>query len=254
MDEERKRDEHKGINERTEGEQRLAAVLREGLEQEIGEIPEVSINIDELKQLEAADRKTRKIKRLRTISVAAAAVIVCAAIIYTVLPESVVPVDADKNTKQKVEEKDGVVIINEGDVEGDSGEVSITETDWDKIEDLKEYVPNLYIPGYVPEGYEFEKATVVRYSEEAYKSEMTFKNSKNKLLSLAQTGQAQDDIETAFIGEYNEKIQCDLGDVYIVEHQKGISGTLLYKHERIFIFGDISIDIIEKIFRSLQPL
>ncbi len=106
-----KRDEHKGINERTEGEQRLAAVLREGLEQEIGEIPEVSINIDELKQLEAADRKTRKIKRLRTISVAAAAVIVCAAIIYTVLPESVVPVDADKNTKQKVEEKDGVVII-----------------------------------------------------------------------------------------------------------------------------------------------
>ena len=85
MDEERKRDEHKGINERTEGEQRLAAVLREGLEQEIGEIPEVSINIDELKQLEAADRKTRKIKRLRTISVAAAAVIVCAAIIYTVL-------------------------------------------------------------------------------------------------------------------------------------------------------------------------
>ena len=80
MDEERKRDEHKGINERTEGEQRLAAVLREGLEQEIGEIPEVSINIDELKQLEAADRKTRKIKRLRTISAAAAAVIVCAAI------------------------------------------------------------------------------------------------------------------------------------------------------------------------------
>ena len=55
-----------------------------------------------------------------------------------------------------------MVIINEGDVEGDSGEVSITETDWDKIEDLKEYVPNLYIPGYVPEGYEFEKATVVK--------------------------------------------------------------------------------------------
>ena len=47
MDEERKRDEHKGINERKDGEQRLAAVLREGLEQEIGEIPEVSINIDE---------------------------------------------------------------------------------------------------------------------------------------------------------------------------------------------------------------
>ena len=148
MDEERKRDEHKGINERTEGEQRLAAVLREGLEQEIGEIPEVSINIDELKQLEAADRKTRKIKRLRTISVAAAAVIVCAAIIYTVLPESVVPVDADKNTKQKVEEKDGVVIINEGDGIGEIGAMTWSETNWKKVDEIKELVPDILTVSY----------------------------------------------------------------------------------------------------------
>ena len=226
MDEERKRDEHKGINERTEGEQRLAAVLREGLEQEIGEIPEVSINIDELKQLEAADRKTRKIKRLRTISAAAAAVIVCAAIIYTVLPESVVPVDADKNTKQKVEEKDGVVIINEGEVEGDSGEVSITETDWDKIEDLKEYVPNLYIPGYVPEGYEFEKATVKRYSEEIYKCEYLFKTN-------------------------DKKDTVALGTIYINNHQKEISGVLISGKDKIFVFGDISERELIKVYDQL---
>ena len=251
MDEERKRDEHKGINERTEGEQRLAAVLREGLEQEIGEIPEVSINIDELKQLEAADRKTRKIKRLRTISVAAAAVIVCAAIIYTVLPESVVPVDADKNTKPTVEEKDGVVIINEGDVEGDSGEVSITETDWDKIEDLKEYVPNLYIPGYVPEGYEFEKATVVRYSEGLYKSDIVFVDDKNEIISIAQTTQKEDS-KTIFIEQYEEKFECSLGEVYIVKYQKGISGTLISGHERIFIFGNISSNEMKNICESLD--
>lgn len=239
MDEERKRDEHKGINERKESEQRLAAVLREGLEQEIGEIPEVSINIDELKQLEAADRKTRKIKRLRTISAAAAAVIVCAAIIYTVLPESVVPVDADKNTKQKVEEKDGVVIINEGDVEGDSGEVSITETDWDKIEDLKEYVPNLYIPGYVPEGYEFEKATVKRYSEEMYRCEYIFVSDRNDI-TIIQTSQPSSGSKTIFMEEYNKEIDSTLGTIYIDNHQKRISGTLNTSNDRIFIFGDIS--------------
>lgn len=250
MDEERKRDEHKGINERTEGEQRLAAVLREGLEQEIGEIPEVSINIDELKQLEAADRKTRKIKRLRTISVAAAAVIVCAAIIYTVLPESVVPVDADKNTKQKVEEKDGMVIINEGDVEGDSGEVSITETDWDKIEDLKEYVPNLYIPGYVPEGYEFEKATVVRYSDEMYEGEFLFQNSIGKELTITETSQSKG-TQTYFIEEYREKIETDIGELYITEHQKGISGTVIKNTDRILIFGEISTKEMQKICNNL---
>lgn len=250
MDEERKRDEHKGINERKDGEQRLAAVLREGLEQEIGEIPEVSINIDELKQLEAADRKTRKIKRLRTISVAAAAVIVCAAIIYTVLPESVVPVDADKNTKQKVEEKDGMVIINEGDVEGDSGEVSITETDWDKIEDLKEYVPNLYIPGYVPEGYEFEKATVEKYSEDMYRCEYFFKNSKNSI-SILQTSRKQSGSNTMFIDKFDKKIDSNLGIIYIDNHQNRVSGILYNNNDRISILGDISENELIKIYEYL---
>lgn len=252
MDEERKRDEHKGINERTEGEQRLAAVLREGLEQEIGEIPEVSINIDELKQLEAADRKTRKIKRLRTIGVAAAAVIVCAAIIYTVLPESVVPVDADKNTKQKVEEKDGMVIINEGDVEGDSGEVSITETDWDKIEDLKEYVPNLYIPGYVPEGYEFEKATVVRYSEEAYESEFVFVNNKAKIISIRQTMQTGTGNKTNFISQSDKMLKCKLGTIYINNHQKSIIGIVVTENERLYISGDITERDLYRIYEQLN--
>ena len=177
--------------------------------------------------------------------------IVCAAIIYTVLPESVVPVDADKNTKQKVEEKDGVVIINEGDVEGDSGEVSITETDWDKIEDLKEYVPNLYIPGYVPEGYEFEKATVVRYSEGLYKSDIVFVDDKNEIISIAQTTQKEDS-KTIFIEQYEEKFECSLGEVYIVKYQKGISGTLISGHERIFIFGNISSNEMKNICESLD--
>lgn len=252
MDEERKRDEHKGINERTEGEQRLAAVLREGLEQEIGEIPEVSINIDELKQLEAADRKTRKVKRLRTISVAAAAVIVCAAIIYTVLPESVVPVDADKNTKQKVEEKDGMVIINEGDVEGDSGEVSITETDWDKIEDLKEYVPNLYIPGYVPEGYEFEKATVEKYSDDMYKIEFTFIDNKKSYLSMIQASQVESGNKTLFLKESDEIYESRWGTVYISNHQKGISGMLIKDNDKISIFGDISEVDLKNIYEGLE--
>lgn len=251
MDEERKRDEHKGINERKEGEQRLAAVLREGLEQEIGEIPEVSINIDELKQLEAADRKTRKIKRLRTISVAAAAVIVCAAIIYTVLPESVVPVDADKNTKQKVEEKDGMVIINEGDVEGDSGEVSITETDWDKIEDLKEYVPNLYIPGYVPEGYEFEKATVETYTNENYSCEYHFKNNR-KRITIIHASQDESGSNTMFIDGYDKQDDSNLGVVYINDHQKQISGYLFARDSSIFVFGDISEVELINIYNNLQ--
>ncbi len=252
MAEERKKGERKEMNGSADGEKKLAAVLKEGLEEDLGEIPEVSINIEELKKLEETDRKKRKQKRVRNAGVAAAAVIVCAVILYAVWPQSAVPVDADKNTEQKVEEKDGVVIINEGDVEGDSGEVSVTETDWNKVSDLKEYVPNLYIPGYVPEGYEFEKATVKRYSDEMYESEFCFVTDQKESLIITQTAQVEDDIQTVFVEDYEKKLHCELGDIYIVKHQKGISGTLINKRDRIVIFGEVSIEEIESLYKSLK--
>lgn len=250
MAEERKKGERKEMNGSADGEKKLAAVLKEGLEEDLGEIPEVSINIEELKKLEETDRKKRKQKRVRNAGVAAAAVIVCAVILYAVWPQSAVPVDADKNTEQKVEEKDGVVIINEGDVEGDSGEVSVTETDWNKVSDLKEYVPNLYIPGYVPEGYEFEKATVVRYSDEMYEGEFLFQNSIGKELTITETSQSKG-TQTYFIEEYREKIETDIGELYITEHQKGISGTVIKNTDRILIFGEISTKEMQKICNNL---
>lgn len=252
MAEERKKGERKEMNGSADGEKKLAAVLKEGLEEDLGEIPEVSINIEELKKLEETDRKKRKQKRVRNAGVAAAAVIVCAVILYAVWPQSAVPVDADKNTEQKVEEKDGVVIINEGDVEGDSGEVSVTETDWNKVSDLKEYVPNLYIPGYVPEGYEFEKATVKRYSDELHDCEYVFKDKRNLVLSITQSAQTENDVQTDYLSDYDEKVQCELGDIYILNHQKGISGTLIDKTERIFIFGDISKKDLIEIYQNLR--
>ena len=145
------------------------------------------------------------------------------------------PVDADKNTKQKVEEKDGVVIINEGDVEGDSGEVSITETDWDKIEDLKEYVPNLYIPGYVRRGMSFEKATVETYTNENYSCEYHFKNNR-KRITIIHASQDESGSNTMFIDGYDKQDDSNLGVVYINDHQKQISGYLFARDSSIFVF------------------
>lgn len=112
-------------------------------------------------------------------------------------------------------------------------------------------MPNLYIPGYVPEGYEFEKATVVRYSEGLYKSDIVFVDDKNEIISIAQTTQKEDS-KTIFIEQYEEKFECSLGEVYIVKYQKGISGTLISGHERIFIFGNISSNEMKNICESLD--
>lgn len=233
-------------------EEKLAKVLKDALAEEIGEIPKASISVEELRELEATDRKKRaKKKRIRFASIAAVVVIVCGAAVYMAWPKAAVPVDADKNTQQRVEEKDGMVIINEGDVEGDSGEVAVTETDWDKVEDLREYVPNLYIPEYVPEGYEFEEATVKKYSDETYDSEFIFENNSARDLIISQTALLEDDLQTDFVGEYDKKLNSNSGDIYIVKHQKGISGTLIDAHDRIFIFGEFSTEEMKSIFDNL---
>lgn len=233
-------------------EEKLAKVLKDALAEEIGEIPKVSISVEELKALEAADRKKRARKRrLRFVSIAAVVVIVCGAAVYMAWPKAAVPVDADKNTEQRVEEKDGTVIINEGDVEGDSGEVAVTETDWDKVGELRKYVPNLYIPEYVPEGYEFKEATVSKYSDETYECEYVFENGK-KQLTIVQMTKEEGDVQTDFVSEYEEISNCRWGDIYIVKHQKGRSGLLRDGNDRIFVFGDISVKDVQSIYDSLQ--
>lgn len=234
-------------------EEKLAKVLKDALAEEIGEIPKVSISVEELKALEAADRKKRARKRrLRFVSIAAVVVIVCGAAVYMAWPKAAVPVDADKNTEQRVEEKDGMVIINEGDVEGDSGEVAVTETDWNKVEELRKYVPSLYIPEYVPEGYEFKEVQVNRYSDDSYACEYLFTSNGEKYVSITQASYDASGSQTLFLDESNEKRTCNLGTIYIKKHQKGTSGILIINRNKLSIFGDISTSELINIYDGLR--
>ena len=53
-------------------EKQTATVLAQAVAEELGEIPEVSITIEELKALERADRKKRNRKKVKLVGVVAA--------------------------------------------------------------------------------------------------------------------------------------------------------------------------------------
>ena len=91
-----------------------------------------------------------------------------------------------------------------------------------------------------------------RYSDEMYESEFCFVTDQKESLIITQTAQVEDDIQTVFVEDYEKKLHCELGDIYIVKHQKGISGTLINKRDRIVIFGEVSIEEIESLYKSLK--
>lgn len=150
-------------------ENKAAEKLAEALGEDIGEIPEVSITVEELKKLEQADRKKRNRKRANIVGIAAALILVCGVAAFAAWPKMAAPVDADKNTQQSVEEENGVVVINENGAEGESA-VTRTEKNWDKVADLRKDFPELMIPSYVPEGYEFVEVEIEQYKNMGYKA------------------------------------------------------------------------------------
>lgn len=160
-------------------ENQTATVLAQAVAEELGEIPEVSITIEELKALERADRKKRNRKKVKVVGIAAALLLVCGVAAYAALPDNLItPVDADKNTSQSVQEESGIVIIDEGSAKGE-GTATDIEKNWEKVVNKRKEFPDLMIPTYVPDGYEFVQLEIEEYASVGYQA--TYKYRKGTL-------------------------------------------------------------------------
>ncbi len=194
---------------------RVADALSQALAEDLGEIPKVSITIEELKALEQADRRKRTKRRIRYLSMAAAVVIIFAAALYAFWPKTAVPVSADKNTEQKVEREDGMIVINEGNVEGEQEAHMIIEEDWNKVLGYKNSLPELYIPGYVPKGYRFDHSELNKYPKSMYDITYVYKNDKNALSIKYRYLNANSDKATAIDDQHAHIESTRFGKAYI---------------------------------------
>lgn len=238
-------------------ENQTATVLAQAVAEEMGEIPEVSITIEELKALERADRKKRNRKKAKIVGVAAALLIVCGVAAYAAwADELAVPVDADKNTEQSVQEENGSVVINENGAESE-GATTYTETDWNKAIALREEFPDLMIPNYVPEGYEFMQLEVEHYVGTGYKALYKYQKESSELLIEENTYQDYGEKAPILAGT-EQQIETKNGKGYILDEKNGraIAATVHSNEKSINVKGNIEksecIKIINKIDMGLS--
>ena len=85
-------------------------------------------------------------------------------------------IQADKNPKEEIITEDGVIIEDGGWGSSEEEDNVRIIADWELVEKEKERVPELLIPRYIPEGYEFEKLTIETVETGTTTAEYVFNN------------------------------------------------------------------------------
>lgn len=123
---------------------------------------------------EAAEKKSGK-KRINFKYVAAAVILIAASSFFTAIFMSNDYASAvqDKIDRKVFEMKHGVVVATDEEF-AEEDETVWEITDFEVAKKAKELVPELPIPGYVPEGYEFEKLVLHLYDDGRYVADYNY--------------------------------------------------------------------------------
>lgn len=166
---------------------------------------------DRLKKL-ASEADKRKKRRYRRIAGIAALFVVVVAGAIMVFDFADTDVEADKNSKEEIVTEDGSIIIEDGGW-GSSSEDGWIITDWAEVEIAKATIPELIVPGYIPEGYEFKKLYIENFEGGHVNYNYLFCENE-KTLEVKQS-LYKSNISSYEINNYEKKYDCFVGDVYI---------------------------------------
>ena len=78
----------------------------------------------------------------------------------------------------------GLFTDSEEKTEESDVEETVTVLDEKDIDSAKEFLPGLYVPTYIPEGYEFEKLKIERYKSGDYWASYYYTNGKQNIILL----------------------------------------------------------------------
>ncbi len=105
----------------------------------------------------------------------------------------------DKIQRKVFEMKHGIVVATDEEF-AEEGETVWEITDFETAKKAKELVPELPIPGYVPEGYEFEKLTIHLLSNAEYSADYLYSDN-NKVLCINSNSTHNKDLSGLNISE-----------------------------------------------------
>ena len=158
---------------------KFAQMLREGYET-LDPEKEQREYIRELLRRKEQQRK----RRIKTITAVAAAFLIVIGAVFAV-GGCIGPVEADKNDKTKVEKQGESVIISDENADGQEvGSESVIETDWNKVDKLKEKYPEMITFTDVPEGMDFVSVEVNEESCNMINISYCFSKNDNNFLRI----------------------------------------------------------------------
>ncbi|MBR0599568.1 hypothetical protein [Sinanaerobacter chloroacetimidivorans] len=200
-------------------------------------------------------RKNEKRKVSRAASVAAASFMILAVSSAIAILISSNPVDAIKSKleRQFIKVRNVLVIKDDNPAQIDTmGGVEKEIEDWKDIGNAKKFLQELFVPGYIPEGYEFQSLKIKKDGEIGYYAKYQFINSEGSLLSINQY-YTEDEPDTV-VTNANKMIETNAGNVYITvdEFTETIIGTFFAGNDKIVISGAISEAEIETLCNSIQ--
>lgn len=236
-----KRDRHEGNVYDAMLQERIGQALR-------GQGKEPPLEPQVLEAWVKARRDQRRSLRKRyVIAACTALVFLCAAALalhFGLLSGSDVSM-AGKGGDQINETEGGAVIKgNQADADENLGSVKIVIDDWKQVEEAQIKYPDMLIPEYIPEGYEFEEL-VIEGNLIKEKYSLYFDN-KGKKLIIKQSNEAQ----TIAIYDYEDSFLCSDGKVFLNETE----GEAYYEEADLFIIikGDVLQEDVSKIILGFK--
>lgn len=206
------------------------------------------LDLAQLEEWVEADRQRRRAKVKRILAVASCFIILCIgtfSLKFVFDPDDSIAT-AGKNDNKVTEEGNNVVVKpNEGNVDENVGITEVNCSSWEDIGVLKKKFPELAEPTYVPEGYEF-KELKIEYNDIMEKYTYVFRCAENELKVKQVRGS-----EATVLNKYDRKIQCDYGDILIVD-DVGITAACKIKKGVIFVSANLSDDEFIKIMNNIE--
>ncbi len=229
----------------------IREIISDATDRELKDFATGNLTPDELVAMAAAEERRRK-RRMRRISgIAALFVIVLACGAFFVFSTFTTDVDADKNPKEEIVTEDGVIIEDGG--WGSSSEDMWEITDWKEVSAMKATIPELVIPEYIPEGYEFERLTIVSI-ESIIDVDYLFVKTGSEQIVLQQKIQTEN-VEMTQIYDYNKCIKSSKGDIYVFNSSDSeINNAIIQMDDGIivYIWYSVNDDEIKKVVESLN--
>ncbi len=138
-------------------------------------------------------------------------------------------------------------------IETEENQISITIDSMDDIQDAVNFMPDLPVPGYIPEGFELETLTVVKYMDGGYGASYSFKNDQEKKYEITSYSNFDDEAITGLVGEIEEIIINNIKIYYYEDRYTSTHGiSFILNQQLIDVKGDIDRDKMINIASNLK--